>query len=630
MTLIPTFVDLETFYSTEYSLTRLPTAAYILDPRFELICASIRDPTHPTQCYWGEDAERKLLSMDWENRCLIAHHARFDGAVLAWRYGCYPKFYACTMSMAEIMVAPFAGGASLAKVTRWLGTPPKGDEVSRARGKRRADFSPEEAYAYCMYSNNDNQRAEDIFRILAPGFPHAEFEQVDNLIRMFIQPQLRLNLETLLQYQAETEQDKANLLETAGLTNRADLMSQEKFCEMLRELGVEPPMKVSPSDPTRLIPALAKTDEEFVDLLDDEDEDVANLVAARLGHKSTIEQTRTQRLIDMAMLTPEHILPVPLRYGAAITHRPGGTDKINLTNLSRVHPKDRAEDKPRPGPLRDAIEAPPGCKVVSIDASQIELRLLMWQARQMEMLQLFEEGRSAYIEFSQHLYGRKVSKAEKEPYTLSKVCVLSCGYAVGPPKFKRAARAQSSGLLRLTIEQADHAVRTYRRTNYRVPELWRHYDTWISAMAEGRTFAHQIDGHTIWEIHPQALKGPGDVFMVYPALRRDLTDPTQFVYDYKRTKNKRLYGAKVVENTCQHLTRCIMRDATRRIKARTGYRPALEVYDELVYVVPDQYVSWFAPIAHEEVARRPVWGPGLPTAAEASVGQRYGSVERII
>ena len=107
---------------------------------------------------------------------------------------------------------------------------------------------------------------------------------------------------------------------------KEDLMSNPKFAELLKSLGVEPPMKESPATGKQTF-AFAKSDEAFKALAEHEDPQVQALVAARLGTKSTLEETRTQRFIDIAK---RGTLPVPVRYYAAHTGRWGGDDKINL------------------------------------------------------------------------------------------------------------------------------------------------------------------------------------------------------------------------------------------------------------------------------------------------------------
>ena len=95
------------------------------------------------------------------------------------------------------------------------------------------------------------------------------------------------------------------------------------------------------------------------ELAEHPDERVQAIVAARLGTKSTLEETRTERFIA---ISKRGRMPVPLRYYAAHTGRWGGDDKLNLQNL------------PRKSLLKEAIVAPDGYVLIDADSSQIEAR----------------------------------------------------------------------------------------------------------------------------------------------------------------------------------------------------------------------------------------------------------------
>ena len=128
---------------------------------------------------------------------------------------------------------------------------------------------------------------------------------------------------------ADVKGRKAKLLDEAG-ANLEDLMSNQKFAELLRGLGVEPPTKISPTTGKEAL-ALAKSDEGFKALADHPDVRVQTLVAARLGNKTTLEETRTERLLGIA---GRGTMPVPLAYYAAHTGRWGGSDKLNIDRKS--------------------------------------------------------------------------------------------------------------------------------------------------------------------------------------------------------------------------------------------------------------------------------------------------------
>ena len=86
----------------------------------------------------------------------------------------------------------------------------------------------------------------------------------------------------------------------------------------------------------------------------------------------------------------------------------------------------------------------------------------------------------------------------------------------------------------------------------------------------------------------------------------------QWVFNYGG-EPKKLYGGKLLENIVQALARIVTMDAALRIRKRLEL--ALQVHDELVYVVPDHMVIEVKRILHEEMCRRPTWAPELPLAA---------------
>ncbi len=62
--------------------------------------------------------------------------------------------------------------------------------------------------------------------------------------------------------------------------------------------------------------------------------------------------------------------------------------------------------------------------------------------------------------------------------------------------------------------------------------------------------------------------------------------------------------------------------AALRLSER-GLRFVLQVHDELLFIVPDEYVEELKAIITEEMTRPPVWMPSLPLAIEIGVGDNY-------
>ncbi len=323
-------LDFETYYSREYSLSKITTEAYVRDPRFEVIGVGVKLNNQQTEWASGthEQIKQYLKGFPWEKAMLLCHNTMFDGAILNWRFDIRPRMYTDTLCIARALHGVEAR-SNLASLAERYKIGKKGTEVLDALGKQRADFTPEELSAYGDYCINDVELTYKLFSIMARNFPKSELRLIDLTLRMFTQPTLELDDDLLISHLSDVKARKDKLLVDAGIDDKKDLMSNQKFADMLRDLDVEPPMKISPTTDKQTY-AFAKSDEDFKALQEHDDDRVQSLVAARLGNKSTLEETRTERFIG---ISKRGLLPVPVRYYAAHTGRWGGADKINLQNL---------------------------------------------------------------------------------------------------------------------------------------------------------------------------------------------------------------------------------------------------------------------------------------------------------
>lgn len=313
-------LDFETYYSKDFSLSKITTEEYIRSPKFEVIGVSVKVDGAPAEWFSGtkEQTKRFLDKFNWSDAVAVAHNAMFDMAILSWVFDIRPKRIADTMSMAKALNGPDSGG-SLAALVKQYKLGEKGDEVINALGMRRIDFDEGAIRRYAAYCKNDTELTYKLFKVLAEGFPVSELRLIDLTIRMFSEPVLELDKEMLTQHLWDVQKRKGQLM-LAVAANEEVLMSNPKFALALQNMGVEPPMKISPTTGKETL-ALGKNDEEFKALLEHEDVRVQALVAARLGVKSTLEETRTERFIGIA---ERGTLPIPLRYYAAHTGRWGG------------------------------------------------------------------------------------------------------------------------------------------------------------------------------------------------------------------------------------------------------------------------------------------------------------------
>jgi len=420
---------METYYtSTDLGFKKQTTEEYVRDPRFEVIGVSVQvDGGWPEWFSGTKKATKEWLSQfDWVNSMALAHNAMFDMAILNWHFDIRPKAIADTLSMARAIHGTEVGN-SLAKLADYYKLGVKGTEVVSAIDLKREDFPPAKLRAYAEYCRNDVALTYDLFLHLLPKLTRGELKLIDLTIRMFTEPVLTLDKPLLQAHLADVRERKAKLMEAAG-ANLDDLMSNQKFAELLRGFGVEPPTKISPTT-GELTLAMAKSDEGFKALAEHPDERVQILVAARLGNKTTLEETRTERLLGIA---DRGVIPVPLSYYAAHTGRWGGADKLNFQNFPS-----RGENA---GKLKKAILAPEGHVMIDCDSSQIEARVLAWFAEQNDLVEVFENNNAEiaagikkkdmkydpYKLMASAIYGKGVEDITDPERFVGKTTILGC------------------------------------------------------------------------------------------------------------------------------------------------------------------------------------------------------------
>jgi DNA polymerase len=603
-------IDFETYYSQTYSLSKMTTEQYIRDAQFETIGVAVKVNDGETVWFSGDDegTQAFLDQYDWKNSIAAAHNAIFDMAILNWRYGIRPKRIVDTLAMARALVGANTS-VSLKSLAEYFGIGEKGTEVINALGKRRADFTPEELRRYGQYCGNDVDLARALFdALVGMGFPLDEFKLIDLTTRMFTEPVLELD-DSLLDAHLREVKAKKDALLSKVLVDKSQLMSNPQFADLLRARGVEPPMKTSITTGKQTY-AFSKSDEAFKELLEHEDFLVQALVAARLGVKSTLEETRTERFIGLA---ERGRFPVPLRYYGAHTGRWSGEDKINLQNL------------PRGSKLKTAVLAPEGFVFIDSDSSQIEARTLAWLAAQDDLVAAFDAGEDVYKIMATKIYGVALEDVTPEQRRVAKSAVLGAGYGLGWRKFKLYVK-QTTGLS-ITDEDAEYIVRTYRETYPMIPAFWRKVDRALEAVADnermrlGRDDLLLVDGSN-------GIVLPNGLRLKYPNMRRmqdEASGKVGLVYDTKKGRStipKHIWGGAGTENICQALARIVIGEQMIQVAKR--YRVVLTVHDAIGSIAPKDQESEALEYVQACMRQRPKWAKELPLDCEAGSGASYG------
>lgn len=616
------FIDYETYWSKDFSLSKMTPVEYILSPLFSVHGAAVMKKGGEATWIEGPDLPAWFAALDPKNVALVSHNALFDACITSWYYGFIPRLTIDTLGMSRALNGWALKSHSLDKVGKYfeLGGKSEGGAVLNATKGMMLDDIKHSGYyqQFIEYALQDVKLCAAIYDKMRPSFPTQELVIMDMVLRCALNPKFRLDADVLAEHLHMVRADKANLLNKVGLDKEA-LMSNERLANTLMMMGVDIPMKVSPTTGNQSY-AFSRTDPEFMALLDHDIPEVQMLIAARLGVKSTLEETRTERLLNMTHLTwpgkEQALMPIPLRYAGAHTHRLSGEWSLNTQNL------------PRGGALRRALIAPPGHKVLTIDSSQIEARIVAWICQQGDLVAQFERNEDVYSNFATEVFGFPINKKDNPTERfVGKTGILGLGYGVGWVKFQKTvklqSKAQTGQQIELTDVEAQGVVSTYRRINSAVPMTWRALDRAIGILSGGSTSEYFLGPCKFVQ---GKIELPSGLHLHYNDLVRD-ADGWNFTFGGMR---KNLYGGKLLENIVQALARICVMDAAVHIERKFstfGVELAGQAHDELIYVIPDDLVDVCKAIAMEEMRRRPLWALDLPLDAEVGVGQSYGEAK---
>jgi DNA polymerase bacteriophage-type len=554
--------------------------------------------------HWLDDIhkiEAWVAAVDWKNTVVVAHNAKFDGAILAWRFKAKPFAWMDTQGLAKAVLGENVPGYSLKRLAEYLGLSPKG-EIS-CEGILRP--SAEQLAALGEYCKNDVEICKAIYEKLMPQFPKSQLSAVDWTIRVFVEPKLCLSTEALEKGVRNEKVRREEIIKKSGV-DKAVLSSNKQFAEYLVARGISVPTKRS-TRTGQLIPAFAKTDEGLTVLR----EQTPDVYSARIASKSNLLETRGESLLAVSKTGS---FPFDIGFSGAVqTHRYSGGSGAggNPQNFTRQ------------SFLREAVCAPPGYSLVVGDFAAIELRLLAWLAKEPKLMSKIINDEDIYADFASLKYGRKITKADKAARHYGKCSVLGLGYGMGAKKFKATVKTQIG--IDIGEEEARETVKLYRSTYFNVPKLWDQAHNLLPLIVTGKVgciwFAPYI------KVKPCALVLPSGLTIKYPNLRQE---GDEWIYDvYKKTyvaEPTKLYGGKMIENICQALAGELCKEAIERAIV-FGLDCVGQVHDEILAVAPKPLAKDHSLVLQAAMERAPLWMPTLKLKVEVGYGENWNNAK---
>lgn len=620
--MINVFIDFETYYGKDLSLSKVSTPEYVHSNLFKVHMMGIKINDNPTAIVEPGKIQETFDWLKTQNVNLIAHNCLFDGYIASQVYDYIPQRYSDTAAMARADNPHKSASLKNTCIRLWPDdkTKRKGEELAKSYGVRNLNLTEGLFSAIAGYCHDDNELCADVYNKLLPRIPEDELDMIDLLTRMFCDPIFNADTDLLERSLKQLQDERHEKIFYSG-TFEGVLSSDVQFAAHLKRLGIEVPYKISPTTGLKAT-AFGKTDLEFL-RVQRENPEHNNLWEGRRAAKSTIDITRTERFLRIARLT-KGMMPVLLKYSAAHTHRLGGGDKTNMQNLPRNAPDDHPAGDLRPGVLRRSLLAPPDHVVLVRDLSQIEARILACIAGQEDLVDDFRQGKDVYCGMASRIYNKPIDK-ENNPFerNVGKVSVLGLGYQMGGPKFKDTMQSGPMGMPPIFFDDEslyDHIVyNVYRKTYRNIPQFWKLCERFINHMIHADADAKPLI-YLCLKIYKNRIELPNGLSLLYPNIRR--TDDGT-VYDSKNGPTF-IYGGKLAENIVQALAQIVIKNIMLEVSRQLPtWRVALQVHDEIASVGPKIEVKHADKVIEKIMATPPKWMPDLPLTSEGGYASNY-------
>ena len=596
------YLDFETYYDVEVTLSKMSTVQYINHPDFKVWGVGIKVDDGETEWFSEDETPSVLEQIDWANTALVCHNTLFDAYILTQYFGHRPAYYYDTAAMSRGLYPNSSARLKDCCKREFPNdeTMRKGEELVNAKGIR--DLDPELDAQIGGYCIQDVDLTCALFKSYTQSYPKSELDLIDLTVRMFVEPKLILDRAKLISYKNKIATRTKEAIELSGCT-REILASSQKFAIHLESLGITVPTKKSPTT-GKQIPAFGKNDSAYIQMCAMYPEH-NNLWEARKLVKSRIEETRAQRFIDSC--NPDGTFSIPLRYYAAHTGRFGGSDKLNLQNL------------PRGSELRTAIQAPEGQKLFIADLSNIEARMLAWLAKESDLLDAFATGRDVYCEFASQIYGRTITKDDKLERYVGKTAILGLGYGMGHQRFQDTLKTGSPSV-EVSEMVAKNIVLQYRGMYPNIPMLWSRMKDALFLMLHNNKVQYGP-----LSVEKSKIVLPNQMSLKYPTLS---FDSNEFTYQQQYgtsyfPKRTRTHGPMLTENIVQALARIVITDQMLDIQTLPQVDIVMQVHDEIIAIGTDIDSNGTMEQILNIMRTPPEWCSDLPLDAEGGISQIY-------
>lgn len=267
-----------------------------------------------------------------------------------------------------------------------------------------------------------------------------------------------------------------------------------------------------------------------------------------------------------------------------------------------------------------------GAELLDGDYSAIQARIILWLARQDDMLKLWAEGKDVYKFMASHIYGVEETRVDSDQREVGKRVVLGCGFQMGPPKFKFTCEDQY-GLI-LPLDLCERGVAIFRKLHSKVVEYWYYLNNSAKgAITSPGTPCGPFLVQEVGTVPFLLFKLPSGRHIAYPHPKIEMVPfageeggrmTEQITYWGQMPLTSRwgrikLYGGKLAENITMGVEADIMAYGSIVAESR-GMPPFTLIHDQSL---AERANGRTAEEYGAALATKPDWATGLPVKVDA-------------
>lgn len=281
--------------------------------------------------------------------------------------------------------------------------------------------------------------------------------------------------------------------------------------------------------------------------------------------------------------------------------------------------------------IRGFVKAPAGRTLLSVDFSQIELRVMAWLAGEHWLLDALKAGTDVYRITAGGLYGMKPAEVDKAQRDFGKMVELASQFGLSPYGKDGTgglyARAKARKIP-ITLTEADHAIQTYRKMHPKIVAFWAGMQEVVTRciLRGGR---HKLGRIVIEHTQPDLIRiiRPSGHFQC-------LWDPEFQGGEYRgrieytgKLKNGMMgrvgtYGARLAQGTVQGTAADMLLEAME-LAENAGFPPVMSVHDEIVAEVDADGRNRGAELGRLLSENQSEWSKGVPIVCDDWQEERF-------